>query len=104
MPMKYQFLKSVVVLGTMLALVNCGEDAAEAINNLDLDPSAVQPTEDTPNVEVAADSSCWLLNADQPYLIRQESSPMSTAPLSEHSSLMARLPGQSSQSTGKPFS
>lgn len=67
MPMKYQFLKSVVVLGTMLALVNCGEDAAEAINNLD--PSAVQPTEDTPNAEVAADKPCWLLNADQPYLI-----------------------------------
>ena len=58
MPMKYQFLKSVVVLGTMLALVNCGEDAAEAINNLDLDPSAVQPTEDTPNAEVAADKPC----------------------------------------------
>ena len=67
MLMKHQFLKSVVVLGAMLALVNCSEEAAEAINNLD--PSAVQPTDDNSNATVAADEACWLVNAGQPYLI-----------------------------------
>ena len=65
--MKHQFLKSVVVLGAMLALVNCSEEAAEAISNLD--PSAIQPTDDNPNAAVAADETCWLVNAGQPYLI-----------------------------------
>ena len=32
MLMKHQFLKSVVVLGAMLALVNCSEEAAEAMD------------------------------------------------------------------------
>ena len=67
MLMKHQFLKSVVVLGAMLALVNCSEEAAEAISNLD--PSAIQPTDDNPNAAVAADETCWLVNAGQPYLI-----------------------------------
>ena len=64
--MKNQFLKSILALSTFLALVNCSDDAAEAINNLD--PNALQPSEENPNV-ASADDPCWLINADQPYLI-----------------------------------
>lgn len=39
MLMKHQFLKSVLALSTVLAFVNCSDDTAEAINNLD--PSAL---------------------------------------------------------------
>ena len=64
--MKNQFLKSILALSTFLALVNCSDDAAEAINNLD--PNALQPSEENPNA-ASADDPCWLINADQPYLI-----------------------------------
>ena len=66
MHMKNRFLKSVLVLSTVLALVNCSEEAADAINNLD--PQATQPTDENPNL-LPADEPCWLLKADQSYLI-----------------------------------
>ncbi|SMP43480.1 glycosyl hydrolase family 5 [Fibrobacter sp. UWB10] len=64
--MKNRFLKSVLVLSTVLALVNCSEETADAINNLD--PQANQPTEDNPNT-LPADEPCWLLNAGSDFLI-----------------------------------
>jgi hypothetical protein len=66
MHMKNRFLKSVLVLSTVLALVNCSEETADAINNLD--PQANQPTEDNPNT-LPADEPCWLLNAGSDFLI-----------------------------------
>ena len=68
MLMKHQFLKSVLALSTVLAFVNCSDDTAEAINNLD--PSALQPSENNPGTTTtSADDPCWLITADQPYLI-----------------------------------
>ena len=64
--MKNRFLKSVLVLSTVLALVNCSEETADAINNLD--PQANQPTEDNPNT-LPADEPCWLLKAGSDFLI-----------------------------------
>ncbi len=64
--MKNRFLKSVLVLSTVLALVNCSEETADAINNLD--PQANQPTEDNPNA-LPADEPCWLLKAGSDFLI-----------------------------------
>ena len=66
MHMKNRFLKSVLVLSTVLALVNCSEETADAINNLD--PQANQPTEDNPNT-LPADEPCWLLKAGSDFLI-----------------------------------
>ena len=66
MHMKNRFLKSVLALSAVLAFVNCSEEAANAINNLD--PQATQPTEDNPNL-LPADEPCWLVKADQQYLI-----------------------------------
>ena len=66
MHMKNRFLTSVLVLSTVLALVNCSEETADAINNLD--PQANQPTEDNPNT-LPADEPCWLLNAGSDFLI-----------------------------------
>ena len=66
--MKYQFLKSALILSSVLALTNCDEEATNAIDNLD--PTAAQPTENESSTDdVSADTPCWLLNADQPYLI-----------------------------------
>lgn len=64
--MKYQFLKSALILGSVLAFVNCTDDATDVISNLD--PNANQPSENDPSA-VPADDPCWLINADQPYLI-----------------------------------
>ena len=64
--MKHQFLKSVLAMSTVLALVSCSEEAANAISNLD--PQATQPTEENPS-DISADEPCWLLKADQQYLI-----------------------------------
>ena len=66
MNMKHQFLKSVLAMSTVLALVSCSEEAANAISNLD--PQATQPTEENPS-DISADEPCWLLKADQQYLI-----------------------------------
>ena len=66
MHMKNRFLKSVLALSAVLAFVNCSEEAANAINNLD--PQATQPTDENPNL-LPADEPCWLLKADQSYLI-----------------------------------
>ena len=66
--MKHQFLKSALILSSVLALTNCDEEATNAIDNLD--PTAAQPTENESSTDdVSADTPCWLLNADQPYLI-----------------------------------
>ena len=54
MHMKNRFLKSVLALSAVLAVVNCSEETANAINNLD--PQATQPTDENPN----------LLPADEP--------------------------------------
>ena len=64
--MKNRFLKSVLVLSTVLTLVNCSEETADAINNTD--PLANQPTDEPSNL-LPADEPCWLLKADQQYLI-----------------------------------
>lgn len=64
--MKYQFLKSALILGSVLAFVNCSDEATDVIGNLD--PNALQPSENDPSA-VPADDPCWLINADQPYLI-----------------------------------
>ena len=64
--MKNRFLKSVLALSAVLAFVNCSEEAANAINNLD--PQATQPTDENPNL-LPADEPCWLVEADKQYLI-----------------------------------
>ena len=66
MHMKNRFLKSVLALSAVLAFVNCSEEAANAINNLD--PQATQPTDENPNL-LPADEPCWLVEADKQYLI-----------------------------------
>ena len=64
--MKNRFLKSVLALSAVLAVVNCSEETANAINNLD--PQATQPTDENPNL-LPADEPCWLLKAGNEYLI-----------------------------------
>ena len=64
--MKHQFLKSALILGSVLAFVNCTDEATDVIGSLD--PNALQPSDDNPSA-IAADEVCWLINADQPYLI-----------------------------------
>ena len=64
--MKNRFLKSVLALSAVLAFVSCSEETANAINNLD--PQATQPTDENPNL-LPADEPCWLVKADQQYLI-----------------------------------
>ena len=72
--MKHQFLKSALILGSVLAIVNCSEDAQNAINNLDPD-AVVLPTENsssstTGNLSAVAETdSCWLFSAGQDLLI-----------------------------------
>ena len=66
MHMKNRFLKSVLALSAVLAFVNCSEETANAINNLD--PQATQPTDENPNL-LPADEPCWLLKAGNEYLI-----------------------------------
>ena len=65
MHMKNRFLKSILALSAVLAVVNCSEDASTTINNLD--PTALQPTDNQNSMP--ADEACWLINIDQPYLI-----------------------------------
>ena len=64
--MKHQFLKSALILSSVLAFMNCTEEAADALDNLD--PAANQPTDDVPS-PVAADDACWIFNAGQDLLI-----------------------------------
>ena len=64
--MKHQFLKSALILSSVLAFMNCSEEAANALDNLD--PAATQPTENDPS-PVTAEESCWLFNAGQDLLI-----------------------------------
>ena len=65
--MKHQFLKSVLVLGSALAIAACS-DATDALD--DIDTSAQQLVEDNGgNSNISAQEPCYLLNADQPYLI-----------------------------------
>ena len=64
--MKHQFLKSALILSSVLAFMNCSEEAANALDNLD--PAANQPTENNPS-PVAADDACWIFNAGQDLLI-----------------------------------
>ena len=66
MYMKHQFLKSALILSSVLAFMNCSEEAANALDNLD--PAANQPTESNPS-PVAADDACWIFNAGQDLLI-----------------------------------
>ena len=63
MLMKKQFLKSVLALGAALALVNCSEEAADAINNLN--PEALIPASSaSENAVVSPDDACWLMEAN----------------------------------------
>jgi hypothetical protein len=66
MYMKHQFLKSALILSSVLAFMNCSEEAANALDNLD--PAATQPTENDPST-VTAEESCYLFNAGQDLLI-----------------------------------
>ena len=63
--MKHQFLKSALILSSVLAFMNCSEEAANALDNLD--PAANQPTDETS--PVAADDACWIFSAGQDLLI-----------------------------------
>lgn len=64
--MKHQFLKSALILSSVLAFMNCTEEAADALDNLD--PAANQPTDDVPS-PVADSDACWVFNAGQDLLI-----------------------------------
>ena len=66
--MKYQFLKSALILSSVLAFMNCSEEAANALDNLD--PNAVNPTNSSASATVSASDNCWLMEANgQQYLI-----------------------------------
>lgn len=60
--MKHQFLKSALALGTALALVNCSEEAANAISNLP--PDAYLPASSASEPAVSASEPCWLMEAN----------------------------------------
>ena len=71
MIMKNQFLKSVVVLGTVLTLISCSDEATNAVNNFD--PNALGPVPES-NTSISypapsADEACWPVDADQTYLV-----------------------------------
>ena len=55
--MKNRFLKSILVLSTVLALVNCSEESTDAINNGN-DTAQVSPSD-----------AAWLMNIGQDILI-----------------------------------
>ena len=70
--MKHPFLKSVLVLGSVLAFTNCSEEAADILNNAN--NSALQPSDNGSGNNGNGDSynvteACWLFVADQPYFI-----------------------------------
>ena len=68
MYMKHQFLKSALILSSVLAFMNCSEEAANALDNLD--PNAVNPTNSSASATVSASDNCWLMEANgQQYLI-----------------------------------
>ena len=70
MLMKNQFLKSVLVFGTVLTLISCSDDATNAVSNLD--QNAIVPgigSSASALPAVNATDPCWLLNADQAYLV-----------------------------------
>ena len=56
--MKNRFLKSMLVLSTVLAMVNCSDSGEDAINNNGNGTALVDPTE-----------SAWLMNIGQDILI-----------------------------------
>ena len=62
MLMKHQFLKSALALGTALALVNCSEEAANAISNLP--PDAYLPASSASEPAVSASEPCWIMEAN----------------------------------------
>ena len=51
--MKHQFLKSALILGSVLAFVNCTDEATDVIGSLD--PTALQPSENDPSAVPADD-------------------------------------------------
>ena len=70
MLMKNQFLKSVLVFGTVLTLTSCSDEATNAVNSLK--QNAIVPeigSSASALPAVSADDPCWLLNADQTYLV-----------------------------------
>jgi len=70
--MKYPFLKAALTLGTALALVNCVEDGSVSApngGNEIIVPTSSQSSILPSNTSAVATEACWLLNADQTYLI-----------------------------------
>ena len=69
--MKHQFLKSALILGSILAVMNCSEDATNAVNTdsgIGTQPTDSLPPEDG-NGTTSANDSCYLFNAGQDLLI-----------------------------------
>lgn len=77
--MKSPFFKSLLVLGSAFALMNCGDDSTDN-NPADVAENPAGPSvpsnPDLPNVPVdmnipdeVCGETCWILKADQPYVI-----------------------------------
>ena len=71
--MKHQFLKSALIFGSVFAVMNCSDDAANAVNTIDPGTGSIQPTDSLPPEEnpstTAANDSCYLFSAGQDLLI-----------------------------------
>ncbi len=73
--MKHPFVKSVLVLGAALALWNCGDEAASTLPVPGTGSQVTIPSENSPIVsgtsaaDLVLSEPCWILNADQLYVI-----------------------------------
>lgn len=73
--MKHPFVKSVLLLSTALALLNCGDEAVSTVPVPFPGQEATNPSPNSPIVsgssatDVVVSEPCWILNADQLYVI-----------------------------------
>ncbi|MCQ2102197.1 MAG: glycosyl hydrolase family 5 [Fibrobacter sp.] len=67
--MKYPFfVKSALIVGSALALMNCGDEAANIANQIPNADAIGQISSDSSN-GVVVNEACWVLDADKTYLI-----------------------------------
>ena len=73
--MKHPFVKSALILSTALALLNCGDEAVSTVPVPFPGQEATNPSPNSPIVsgssatDVVVSEPCWILNADQLYVI-----------------------------------